>query len=145
VEPVAIAAAAVALFLLSNKVYSPTYDVWLVVFFVLLPVSTRHWIAFCAVDLLIAVTVYGYFHGLGSVGFVHDVLPWLVIARTIVLVALIVVALSPRARAPDGQKSSGAGSGGGLASSPGIGCSHQSVSSTRRAIRQPASVRTNRS
>jgi Glycosyltransferase family 87 len=145
VEPVAIGAAAVALFLLSNKVYSPTYDVWLVVFFVLLPISTRYWIAFCTVDLLIAVTAYGYFHGLDSVVFVHDVLPWLVIARTIVLLALIAVALSPRGRAPDGQKPSGSGSGGGLASSPGIGCSHQSVSSTRRATRQPASVRTNRS
>jgi uncharacterized membrane protein len=146
VEPAAVAAAAVALFLLSNKVYSPTYDLWLVVFFVLLPVSTRLWLAFCAVDLLVAVTVYGYFHHLDSAGFVHDVLPWLVAARTAVLVGLIVIALSPQVRdgAPD-QKSSGSGSGGGVGASPGMGCSHQSVSSTRRAIRQPASVRTNRS
>jgi uncharacterized membrane protein len=145
IEPIAVGAAAVAIFLLSNKVYSPTYDVWLVVFFVLLPVSTRHWVAFCTVDLLIAVTVYGYFHGIDSVAFVHTLLPWLVVARTIVLVALIGVALGQRARAPADQKSSGSGSGGGVASNPGIGCSHQSVSSTRRAIRHPASVRTNTS
>jgi hypothetical protein len=173
-EPVAVAAAAVALFLLSNKVYSPTYDVWLLVFFVLLPVSTRHWLAFCAVDLLIAVTVYGYFHHVDSLAFVHDVLPWLVAARTVVLLALLGVALAAPERPPDQRpipsdpgsrassgeqrlrvdaatseavvaQSSGSGSGGGVAASPGIGCSHQSVSSTRRAIRQPASVRTKRS
>jgi hypothetical protein len=144
IDPVAVAAAAIVLFLLSNKVYSPTYDVWLVVFFVLLPTSTRHWLAFCAVDLLIAVTVYGFFHGIDSLAFVHEVLPWLVLVRTIVLLALLGVALA----APEvgrRQKSSGSGRGGGAAASPGIGCSHQSVSSTRRAIRQPASVRTNRS
>jgi hypothetical protein len=140
--PAAIAAAAIVLFLLSNKVYSPTYDVWLVAFFVLLPVTTRHWLAFCAADLLIAVTVYGYFHGVGSLGFVLDVLPGLVAARTVVLLTLLGVALAAPGRS---QKSSGSGSGGGAGSSPGIGCSHQSVSSTRRAIRQPASVRTNRS
>ena len=33
IEPFAAAAAAVAVFIVSNKVYSPTYDVWLVVFF----------------------------------------------------------------------------------------------------------------
>jgi hypothetical protein len=143
VSPVAIGAVAIALFLLSNKVYSPTYDLWLLVFFVLLPVSTRHWLAFCAVDLLIAVTVYWYFHGVGSLGFVHDVLPWLVAARVVVLVALIGVALRSPAR--DAQRSRGTASGGGVAASPGIGCSRQRVSSTRRAIRQPPPVRTSRS
>jgi uncharacterized membrane protein len=95
IEPVAIAAAAVAVFLLADKVYSPTYDVWLVVFFVLLPIPRRHWLAFCAVDLLVAVTVYGYFHHLDSAAFVHEVLPWLVVARTAVLVSLVAVALAP--------------------------------------------------
>jgi len=37
----AAAGAAVALCVLANKVYSPTYDVWLVVFFVMLPLSGR--------------------------------------------------------------------------------------------------------
>ena len=35
------AGAAVAIFLLANKVFSPTYDLWLLAFFVLLPVSRR--------------------------------------------------------------------------------------------------------
>lgn len=144
IQPAAVAAIAVALFVLSNKVYSPTYDVWLVVFFVLLPVSTRHWVAFCAADLLIAVSVYGYFHHVDSLAFVHAVLPWLVAVRTVVLLALIGVALAAPEEAPP-QKSRGSGSGGGVAASPGSGWSHHRVSSTRRAIRQPAPVRTNRS
>jgi uncharacterized membrane protein len=98
IEPVAIGAAAVAIFLLADKVYSPTYDVWLVAFFVLLPIPRRHWLAFCAVDLLVAVTVYGYFHHLDSAAFVHEVLPWLVLARTAVLVGVIGVALSGSTR-----------------------------------------------
>jgi uncharacterized membrane protein len=89
-EPAVVAAAAVTIFVLSNKVYSPTYDVWLVVFFVLLPLGRRLWIAFCAVDLAIAGTVYGYFHGSDSGAFVHAVLPWLVLFRTGLLVVLLV-------------------------------------------------------
>jgi uncharacterized membrane protein len=85
-DPIAVAAAATAIFVLSNKVYSPTYDVWLVVFFVLLPISRRLWIAFCAVDLAVALTVYGYFHGADSGAFVHEVLPWLVLSRTAILI-----------------------------------------------------------
>ncbi len=118
---------------------------WLVVFFVLLPTSRRHWVAFCAVDLLIAATVYGYFHQADSLDFVVAVLPWLVVARAVVIVALISVALSSPGAEADDQKSSGSGSGGGVDASPGIGWSHHRVSSTRRAIRQPAAVRTNRS
>ena len=78
--PFVAAAAAVTIFILCNKVYSPTYDVWLVVFFVLLPVSRRLWVTFCAVDLAVCLTVYGYFHGVDSRAFVHAVLPWLVLA-----------------------------------------------------------------
>ena len=88
-DPVGVAAAAVTIFLLCNKVYSPTYDVWLVVFFVLLPLSRRLWIAFCAVDLAVALTVYGYFHGSDSSAFVHGVLPCLVVLRTAILVWLL--------------------------------------------------------
>lgn len=91
-EPVAVAGAAVTLFVLCNKVYSPTYDVWLVAFFVLLPFSRRLWIAFCAVDLAVFLTVYGYFHGVNSYAFAHTVLPWLVLSRTIILVRMIFTA-----------------------------------------------------
>jgi hypothetical protein len=92
IDPMAVGAAAVALFLLSDKVYSPTYDVWLVAFFVLLPLTRRHWLVFCAVDLLVCLTVYGYFHHLDSGAFVREVLPWLVLARTVVLGAVVVAA-----------------------------------------------------
>jgi uncharacterized membrane protein len=87
--PFGAAAAAVAIFVLSNKVYSPTYDVWLVAFFVMVPLSRRLWLTFCAVDLAIFVTVYGYFHGLHGAPVVHVVLPAFVAIRTVVLLVVI--------------------------------------------------------
>jgi hypothetical protein len=87
--PFAAAGAAVAIFVLCNKVYSPTYDLWLVVFFVLLPLSGRLWVAFCAVDVAVFVTVYGHFQGLYSAQFVRTVLPVLVAIRTVVLLAVV--------------------------------------------------------
>ena len=90
IDHYAAAAAAVAMFILSNKVYSPTYDVWLVAFFVMVPFSRRLWLTFCAVDVAVFVTVYGYFHQLHSVAVVHAVLPILVAIRTVTLVAVIV-------------------------------------------------------
>jgi uncharacterized membrane protein len=90
--PVAAAAAAVAIFVLCNKVYSPTYDVWLVAFFVLLPIGRRLWVTFCAVDLAMYATVYGYFHGVTSGTFTRSALPYLVAVRTVVLVALVLAA-----------------------------------------------------
>ena len=69
------AGAAVAMFLLVNKVYSPTYDLWLLAFFVLLPLSRRLWITFSAVDVLVFATVYGHFHWGVSSQVVHLVLP----------------------------------------------------------------------
>src|SRR5258705_12036118 len=59
----AAAGAAVAICILANKVYSPTYDVWLVGFFVLLSLSQRPSLAFCRVDLAVSARVYGYFDG----------------------------------------------------------------------------------
>jgi uncharacterized membrane protein len=106
ITPLAVAAAAVAIFLVSNKVYSPTYDLWLVPFFVLLPLSRRLWISFCAADLGVFVTVYGYFHGFGSSSEVRVVLPLLVLARTVILLGVIASATRRRvvarvAREPD--------------------------------------------
>jgi uncharacterized membrane protein len=88
-QPIAVASAAVAIFVLCNKVYSPTYDLWLVVFFVLLPFSRRLWVTFCVVDLAVFVTVYGHFHGIGSQQFVLTVLPILVAVRTVVLLCVV--------------------------------------------------------
>jgi uncharacterized membrane protein len=95
-----IAVASVAVALLANKVYSPTYDLWLLPAFVLLPLSRRLCVAFCAVDLAVFVTVYGSFHGLVSAHDVSTVLPVLVAARAVVLVTVLVRAtrLRPAAR-----------------------------------------------
>jgi uncharacterized membrane protein len=88
-DPFGAAAAAVAIFVLSNKVYSPTYDVWLVAFFVMLPLSRWLWVSFCAVDAAVFFTVYGYFGGIDSIGFVRTVLPLPVLVRTGVLLTLV--------------------------------------------------------
>ncbi len=93
---VQLAGVAVAMFVLCNKVYSPTYDVWLVLFFVMLPIGRRLWVSFCAVDVAVFAVVYGYFHGLDSLALVHTVLPLLVAARTVVLLAFIATAIDPR-------------------------------------------------
>ena len=91
-----IAAASVALALLANKVYSPTYDLWLLPAFVLLPLSRRLWVAFCAVGLAVFVTVYGSFHRLVSAHDVSTVLPVLVAVRAVVLVTVLVRATHAR-------------------------------------------------
>jgi putative flippase GtrA len=95
-DPVAASGAAVAVFLLTNKVYSPTYDLWLVAFFVLLPITRRVWITFCALDLGVYLTVFGYFHGVTTRATVLGVLPWLVLARAGVLVAVIASVVGSR-------------------------------------------------
>lgn len=93
------AAGAVVLFVLANKVYSPTYDLWLVPFFVFLPVARRWWTSFWVVDLGIYVTVFGYFHGQVPRGVLDVALPLLVAARLVVLLALATMgAVRPRAR-----------------------------------------------
>jgi len=85
----AAAGAAVALFVLCNKVYSPTYDLWLVAFFVMIPLGRRVWVAFCAVDLAVFLVVYGHFDGPLTVGVVRSVLPALVVVRTVVLLTVV--------------------------------------------------------
>lgn len=91
---VALGAAGVAIFLLTNKVFSPTYDIWMVVFFALLPLSRRIWVAFCAVDLMVFATVYGWFHGITSSEVLRTVLPVLVVLRAAIFVRVIVFATS---------------------------------------------------
>jgi uncharacterized membrane protein len=111
IAPFNAAAAAVAIFLLCNKVYSPTYDLWLVVFFVMVPLPRRLWMTFCAVDLAVFTTVYGYFNGVDSSAFVRTVLPVLVLIRTVTLVRLITTAMrrepdpSPRPSLPEPSRS----------------------------------------
>ena len=98
----AIGAAVVAVFMLSNKVYSPNYDVWLVPFFVLVPFSRRQWVAFCAADLAMYVVVFGRFHGLVDSSVTGNLVPVIVVIRAVVIGSMIVTALGgwkPGARA----------------------------------------------
>jgi hypothetical protein len=92
-DAIAIGAAVTAAFVLTNKVYSPNYDLWLVPFFVLLPVTRKHWLAFCAADIGIFALVYGHFHGLWSAHVVRGLLPPFVMLRAATLVLLIIYAL----------------------------------------------------
>jgi hypothetical protein len=89
-DPFAAAGAAVAICILADKIYSPTYDIWLVVVFVTVPLGRRLWLAFCAVDLAVYAVVYGSFDGPLHVGVVRTVLPVLVVLRTAVLLTVVV-------------------------------------------------------
>lgn len=94
----AIGAAVIGAFLLANKVYSPNYDLWLVPFFVLLPITRRVWVGYCASVLAIFVLVYGTFHGLWSRGTVETFLFPLVVIRAVTIIAVIRAALRSRWR-----------------------------------------------
>ena len=89
----AIGAAVVAVFMLSNKVYSPNYDVWLVPFFVFVPFARRQWIAFCAADLAMYIVVFGRFHGWVDPSLTGDLVPVIVVIRAVVIGSMIVTAL----------------------------------------------------
>ena len=93
----AIGAAAVAIFMLTNKVYSPNYDLWLVPFFVLLPVARRTWVAFCLADLAVFIVVFGRFHGIVDGDLAGHLVPYAIFGRAVVIVGLIVCALGQRA------------------------------------------------
>jgi hypothetical protein len=98
--PQAIAAAAIVLFLATNKVFSPTYDVWLVPFFVLLPIRRRVWVTFCSVDLVIYALVYSALNGVISHDVVLAVLPFLVVIRLGVLASLFRAAIGSQPPSP---------------------------------------------
>ncbi len=105
------AAMALVLFVMANKVYSPTYDLWLVPFFVLLPVRRRWWTAFWLVDLGVYVTVFGYFHGQVARDTLDVALPILVGVRLVVLVALAVHGARRRPDASGSQADAVVGGG----------------------------------
>jgi uncharacterized membrane protein len=56
------------LFLLTNKVYSPQYGLWLLPWFALGSVSTRAFLAFEAADVAVFVTRFSFFGELQGVG-----------------------------------------------------------------------------
>ena len=96
-----IGAAATAIFMLSNKVYSPVYDLWLVPFFAALPIARKWWITFCSADLGIYFVVYGDTR-LGLPGAMVRVLVCgFVLVRAVTIVAVIAAAVrsKPESRA----------------------------------------------
>jgi uncharacterized membrane protein len=97
----AIGAAVVGAFVLTNKVYSPNYDLWLLPFFVVVPLPRRIFIAFVASSFAIFVLVYGYLHGGWSISVVIAALPSLVVIRAITIVSLILTAVRERGSSVD--------------------------------------------
>lgn len=93
---VEIGAAVLASFILANKVYSPNYDLWIVPFFVLLPIARRHWITFCVGDIGVSLLVFGRFHGLWGTHVVLSFLWIFVGLRVIALLGLIAFSLKRR-------------------------------------------------
>jgi uncharacterized membrane protein len=59
---VEISAALLCAFLLWNKVHSPQYTLWLMPFFVLVPLPVGWWIAYSIVDVAVYVGVFRFFY-----------------------------------------------------------------------------------
>jgi uncharacterized membrane protein len=91
---VAIGAAATGVFLISNKVYSPNYDLWLVPWLALIPLARRWRVTLGCFTTGVFVVVFGYFHASFSRSIPYDTLPFLVVGRAIAIVALIVAAVT---------------------------------------------------
>jgi uncharacterized membrane protein len=78
------------LFLLTNKVYSPQYSLWLLPWFALALPDPRLWLAFEAADVLVFVTRFAWFGRHGEVdgwvsGFAIGYFEAMVVVRAIVL------------------------------------------------------------
>jgi uncharacterized membrane protein len=79
------------LFLLSNKVYSPQYGLWLLPFFALGAVDLRTFVAFEAVDIAVFVTRFSYFGELTGVGGLpFGAFEIAIVVRTLILVWSVV-------------------------------------------------------
>ena len=81
----------IALFLVTNKVYSPQYGLWLLPWFVLAMPGLRRFIAFELTDIAVFVTRFWWFSKLaGSWGPPQWVFELMVLARTAVLLWCVV-------------------------------------------------------
>jgi hypothetical protein len=79
------------LFLLSNKVYSPQYGLWLLPYFALGAVDLRTFVAFEAADVAVFVTRFSYFGELTGVGGLpFGAFEIAIAARTLILVWCVV-------------------------------------------------------
>jgi hypothetical protein len=89
--PLSGSCAATALFMLTNKVYSPQYDLWLVPFFVMLAIPTSVYLSFVLVDLGVFVLVFG---SLGD--HFRWTSAWAYLLLTLVVVRAVVIGLVVR-------------------------------------------------
>jgi hypothetical protein len=96
-EPMAVAAAVVVVFVLSDKVFSPQYTLWLLPFFVLLPLPRRLWAALVALDVAMYTVVFAHLDDGAklSLGVRGELVTWLALARAVVLALVLVAALRP--------------------------------------------------
>jgi len=89
-------------FVLANKVYSPQYDLWLVPWFVLLPITVEWWAMFCVADAAVfGVTFLVIKHALPDSVIVQYVLLGAMLARATVLVLCGVRSRGPTAPVPN--------------------------------------------
>jgi uncharacterized membrane protein len=91
----------VVLFLLTTKVYSPQYSLWLLPWFALVAPNVRLFLAFEAADVAVFFTEFSWLgRKFGYGGLPVGPMELAVVARAAVLVALLVVYVRERAPAP---------------------------------------------
>jgi len=109
---VQVSAALLVAFLLWNKVHSPQYTLWLLPFFVLVPLrppwAIGWWAAYSVVDLLVYVGVFRYFYdfsyrGLTEGTLAHGTMVFGVWTRAALLLALFLVFLFARSEEDRGR------------------------------------------
>ncbi|EYT65710.1 membrane protein [Dietzia sp. UCD-THP] len=83
----------VAVFLLTNKVWSPQYSLWLVPLAVLAVPRARLLVPWMAVDALLWVAHMSYFHGVAEKGIGAETFHPLVLVRDLLVVAVCVVVI----------------------------------------------------
>ena len=97
-DPMQVAAALTSLFLLTNKVYSPQYSLWMLPFFVLLPLPRKLWLAFISADLAMYVLIFSHVLRHGSARHALIALIGVTVAiRAAILVAVMIRSLRPPA------------------------------------------------
>lgn len=87
------------MFLLTNKVYSPQYSLWMAPWFALALPSIPLFIAFSVADLAVFFTIFSFFGTkFGLAGFTHTAVHIAVVIRVVVLIAVLVAYFRRRRR-----------------------------------------------